>query len=175
MNPTIIRCMPLLEAAERGFSWAANSKEIITTALLSMVPTFEGRYALLVGNGMGMHPVMAYILALVCSSIPIPFILWLLRPILDWFYTWPIGIVRKFAGWVEARSMKKGESVDKMGMLGLFLFVAIPIPGTGVWTGSGIAALFKLNPRHSALTILLGNMTACLITTLIYYGVSWLV
>ena len=50
MNPTIIRCMPLLEAAERGFSWAANSKEIITTALLSMVPTFEGRYALLVGN-----------------------------------------------------------------------------------------------------------------------------
>ena len=163
----------LLESAA-GFSWANNSKEIITTALLSMVPTFEGRYALLVGNGMGMHPVAAYFLALICSSIPIPFILWLLRPILDWFYTWPIGFVRKFAAWVEERSLKKGQSVDKLGMLGLFLFVAIPIPGTGVWTGSGIAALFKMNPKHSALVIFLGNITACLITTLIYYGVSWL-
>lgn len=170
MHNIFLRSLPLLEAAQR-FSWADNSKEIITTAFLSMVPMFEGRYALVVGNGMGMPPVAAYLLAVVCSSLPMPFILWLLRPVLNWFYTLPIKPVRKFAAWLEARSKRKGAQVEKLGLLGLYLFVAAPIPGTGVWMGSGIAALFKMNPFHSAVVILLGNMTACLITTLITFGV----
>ena len=173
MFDSLLRLAPMMESVQR-FTWATHSKEIVTTALLSMVPTFEGRYALLVGNGMGMPAVSAYFLALIFSTIPMPFILWLLRPVLDWFYTWPIKPVRKFAHWVEQRSMQKGARVDKAGMLGLYLFVALPVPGTGVWTGSSIAALFKLNPRHSAVAIALGNATACLITTLIYYGISWI-
>ena len=84
-NPTA-----LLAAADKAFVWQEHTREIITTALLSMVPTFEGRYAVTVALGMGMPPVFSYLLALICSSIPIPFILLLLRPVLDWFYTLPI-------------------------------------------------------------------------------------
>ena len=96
MFDSLLRLAPMMESVQR-FTWATHSKEIVTTALLSMVPTFEGRYALLVGNGMGMPAVSAYFLALIFSTIPMPFILWLLRPVLDWFYTWPIKPVRKFA------------------------------------------------------------------------------
>ena len=162
-----MRYYTMLEAAQ-AFTWSANTKEIITTAFLSMVPFFEGRYALLVANGMGMPMWQAYLMAFLCSSVPIPFILLLLRPVLDWFYTWKIGFVRKFAAWIEARSKRKGAKVDKVGIIGLYIFVALPLPGTGVWTGSGIAALLKMNPLHSGIAILLGNATACLITTLCY-------
>ena len=60
-------------AAENTFVWRDHIHKIITTALLSMVPTFEGRYAVTVALGMGMPPVFSYLLALTCSSIPIPF------------------------------------------------------------------------------------------------------
>ena len=68
INPTA-----LLAAADKAFVWQEHTREIITTALLSMVPTFEGRYAVTVALGMGMPPVFSYLLALICSSIPIPF------------------------------------------------------------------------------------------------------
>jgi len=157
----------LLEAAEK-FTWAANAKEIVTTAFLSMVPFFEGRYALLVANGLGMPRLQAYLMAFICSSIPVPFILLLLRIILDWMYSWNIAWIRKFLEWLGNRFEKKSKTVQRIGLLGLYLFVAVPLPGTGVWTGSGIASLLKMKRLQAGIVILLGNATACLITTLCY-------
>ena len=180
------RFAPLLSAAaEKGFVWREHTGKIILTAFLSMVPMFEGRYAVTVGVGMGMPPVFAYLLALITSYLPVPFILLLLRKVLDWFYTLPIPPVRRFAAWLERRAEKKraGMQDKKSGgiasrfsaetaeLLGLFLFVALPVPGTGVWMGSAIATLFDMPRGKSALAILLGNATACLITTLIATGV----
>ena len=185
----LCRIAPLMEAAaERPFVWHEHTRKIIITALLSMVPMFEGRYAVTVMVGTGMPPVFAYLLAVIASYLPVPFILLLLRPVLDWFYTLPIKPVRAFAAWLERRAARKRAgmhdrkrsrrgrrrrrfSAETAELLGLYLFVALPVPGTGVWMGSAIATLFEMPLLKSAIAILLGNCTACLITTLIATGV----
>ena len=185
MQPTtLMRFAQLMEAAERApFVWREHTRKIIVTALLSMIPMFEGRYAVTIMVGLGMPPVFAYLLAVIASYLPVPFILLLLRPVLDWFYTLPIKPVRAFAAWLERRAARKRGrkgrkgrkgrrgSSDMAELIGLYLFVALPVPGTGVWMGSAIATLFEMPLMKSAITILLGNMTACLITTLITTGV----
>ncbi len=175
----------LFLAAAGTFVWQAHTKQIVTAALLSMVPTFEGRYAVTVALGMGMPAVFSYLLALICSSVPVPFILLLLRPVLDWFYTLPIKPVQKFAAWLERHAAKKRASMneknkkglrgrlsaDAAELLALYIFVALPLPGTGVWTGSAIATLFNMPRGKAAAAILIGNVTACLIMTLAASGV----
>ena len=176
---------PLMTAAG-AVAARPDTARIVTAALLSMVPTFEGRYAVAVAIGMGLPAAFAYLLALVCSSVPVPFILLLLRPVLDWFYTLPIKPVRAFAAWLERHTAKKRRamkrnrkkgirryfSAEMAELVGLYLFVALPLPGTGVWTGSAIATLFNMPRGKSAAAILLGNATACLIMTLAAHGVT---
>ena len=182
------RSAQLLTAAAQQYSWNQNQTQIILTALLSMVPMYEGRYAVPVMLGLGMPAVFAWLLAGVCSTAPMPVILLLLRPVLDWFYTLPIKPVRAFAAWLEKRSARKREkmnanqgsgirgklrgkvSQETLELLGLYIFVALPLPGTGCWTGSAIATLFEMPRLKSAIAIFLGNMTACGVTTLISLG-----
>ncbi|MBQ8089013.1 MAG: small multi-drug export protein [Clostridia bacterium] len=166
-----------------------NMGKIAVTALLSMVPMYEGRYAVATGIAMQLPVGFTYLLAFLCSSVPIPIILLLLRPVLDWFYTLPIPPVRKFAAWLERRSAQKREKMERpeggvMGklrsrvsrdtfeLIALYAFVALPLPGTGVWTGSAIATLFEMPRLKSGVAILLGNATACLIITLLSTGVK---
>ena len=181
---------PVLLAAAENFVWREQLGKIITTALLSMVPTFEGRYAVIVMIGLGIPAGFAFVLAVACSTLPVPFILWLLRPVLDWFYTLPIKPVQKFAAWLERRSKTKREkmhdesakgvkgwlrshvSAETMELILLYIFVAVPLAGTGCWTGSAIATLFDMPKGKSIVVILLGNITACAITTLITVGAS---
>ena len=190
LNRFFLGGMRLLSAAENSFVVSENLTKVLSTALLSMVPTYEGRYAVPVMLGLGMPPLFAYLLAAVCSTIPMPFILLLLRPVLDWFYTLPIKPVRKFAAWLEKRSARKREkmhakkgsgirgrlqgrvSQETIELLGLYIFVALPLPGTGCWTGSAIATLFEMPRLKSAIVILLGNFTACAITLFATMGVS---
>ena len=185
----LYRFMPLMAATEGNFVWQEHTGKIVTTILLSMVPTFEGRYAVTVAHGMGMPALFSYLLALIASSIPVPFIMLLLRPLLDWFYTLPIKPVRAFAAWLERHAGHKRESMNaKNGkglrgrfsaetaeLLALYLFVAIPLPGTGVWTGSAIATLFEMPRGKSIIAILLGNVTACAIMVLLTGGVKAIV
>lgn len=163
----------LFFGANGAFIWADHMTEIIMTAFLSMVPLFEGRYALVTAQAMGMPAIPAYMIAVVFSSIPVPIILWLLRPVLDWMYTWPIGFVRKIAAWVDERGERKKGKVDKLGLWGLYIFVALPLPGTGAWTGSAIATALKMDKKSALFTIIAGNFTACFITTVLtYMGIS---
>ncbi len=183
LNYFFVRGALLLEAAAGKFVWSENLSKVITAALLSMVPTFEGRYAVPVMLGMKMPVGFAYVLAVVFSTLPMPFILLLLRPVLDWFYTLPIKPVRRFAAWLEKRSERKREkmhankgtgirgklagkvSEEMLELLGLYIFVALPLPGTGCWTGSAIATLFEMPRGKAAVAILLGNATACALMT----------
>lgn len=190
LNRFFLGGMRLLSAAENSFVVRENLSKVLLTILLSLVPTYEGRYAVPVMLGLGMPPLFAYLLAAVCSSIPMPFILLLLRPVLDWFYTLPIKPVRRFAAWLEKRSARKREkmhakkgsgirgrlqgrvSQDTIELLGLYIFVALPLPGTGCWTGSAIATLFEMPRLKAAIAILLGNFTACAITLFATMGVT---
>ena len=185
----ILNSSRLLEAVNGAFVWQEHMSKVVATALLSMVPTFEGRYAVVTSIAMGVPAGFAYCLAFVASSIPMPFILLLLRPIIDWFYTLPIKPVQRFAAWLERRSTRKREkmnadqrtglmswlgkhlSADALELVALYLFVALPLPGTGVWTGSAVATLFEMPRVKSGVVILLGNATACLITMLATTGV----
>ena len=153
------------------FIWSEHVGKIVTTALLAMLPAFEGRYAVSVGMAIGMPVVGTFLLALVFSTLPMPFVFWLLKPILRWMYALPVGFIQRFAAWVERRSLRKGEKVDTGSLLGLFLFVAVPLPGTGVWTGSAIATLLNMKKSHAMVAIFLGNVAACLIMTLLSAGV----
>ena len=180
IHSALLRFAPLMSAAGTGFVWSEHAREVIVTALLSMVPMFEGRYAVTIGVRMGMPPVYAYLLAAIVAYLPVPFILLLLRKVLDWFYTLPIPPVRAFAAWLERRALRKHEgmrrdvsrrlSAENAELLALFLFVALPVPGTGVWMGSAIASLFNMPRGKSAAVIFVGNAVACLITTLIATG-----
>ena len=154
-----------------SFVWSDHIGKIISTAFLSMVPAFEGRYAIGVGLAMKMPIIFTYLLAFVFSTLPMPFVFWFMKPILKWLYSLPIGFVQKFAAWVEKHTAEKSGEVNSKGLLGLFLFVAIPLPGTGVWTGSAIATILGMNKRHAMPVIVAGNACACLITTLISTGV----
>ena len=107
MKGFFLRGALLLEATAGNYVWTENLRQVLLAALLSMVPTFEGRYAVVAMLGMGMPVGFAYVLAVVCSTLPMPFILLLLRPVLDWFYTLPIKPVRAFAAWLERRSERK--------------------------------------------------------------------
>lgn len=162
----------LLTAAAQPFIWSENLSKVVTTALLSMVPAFEGRYAVNVGLAVGMPLAFTFVLAFCFSTLPLPFIFWLLKPILKWFYTLPYRPVQRFAAWVENRAARKAKEMGKAGMLALFLFVAVPLPGTGVWTGSAIATLLGMDVKKSMLAVVLGNLAACTIMTLAGYGVS---
>ena len=181
-----------LQTAANHFVWTENMGKVLLTAALSMVPTYEGRYAVATGIAMGMPALFTYLLAFLCSSIPIPIILLLLRPVLDWFYTLPIKPVRAFAAWLERRSERKRQkmhnpvkgvmgkvrgrvSQDTFELIALYAFVALPLPGTGVWTGSAIATLFEMPRLKSGIAILLGNATACLIMLLVSTGARALV
>ena len=184
-----LRSHLLLEAAAANYVWTENLMQVAIAALLSMVPTFEGRYAIVAMLGMGMPAGFAYILAVVFSTLPMPIILLLLRPVLDWFYTLPIKPVRAFAAWLEKRSEKKRAkmhanqgtgvrgwlskhvSQDTIELIGLYIFVALPLPGTGCWTGSAVATLFEMPRLKAALVITLGNITACAIMLAATMGV----
>ena len=189
MLSRIARYAPLMDAAVRqSFVWQEHSQKIMIYIMLSLVPMFEGRYAVAGMVLQGVPPLLAYPIAFVVSFLPVPFILLLLRPVLDWFYTLPIKPVRAFAAWLERRAARKragmhdqkngahGLSPEWAELLGLYLFVALPLPGTGVWMGSAIASLFNMSKPKAAVAILLGNATACLITTVAaVMGITWLV
>ena len=131
------------------------SKELIVF-LVSMVPLLELRGSILAAGLMKM-------------MLPIPFILLFIEKIFAWMKK--SKHLHKIPDWLEKKALSKSAQIEKYGYLGLFLFVAIPLPGTGAWTGSLIAVLFGMKPKKSLLFIFLGVLTAGLIMSLLSFGV----
>lgn len=144
-------------------------KKCLWVFLISMVPIVELRGAIPVGAVMEIPFWLNYILCVVGNFLPVPFILLFIRKILDWMKN--VKRLDKIALWLEAKAQKHSEKVMKGVAMGLFLFVAIPLPGTGAWTGSLVAALFNMRLRYALPAIFLGVCCAGLIMTLGSYGV----
>ena len=102
-------------------------------------------------------------IAIIGNILPVPFILLLIRPVINWLKK--TRFLKPLAHWIEGKAEKKKDKVLKYSKWGLFLFVAIPIPGTGAWTGALVAALLDLRVRSAFVTILFGMITAALIMT----------
>ncbi|MBO5051492.1 MAG: small multi-drug export protein [Clostridia bacterium] len=136
---------------------------------LSMVPVIELRGAIPLGAGLGLPIYTNYLVSVVGNFLPVPFILLFIRHILAWMKT--TKRFAKIALWLEEKAEKHSDKVLRYATFGLFLFVAIPLPGTGAWTGALVAALFRMRMKYAVPSILLGVMAAGVIMALASYGV----
>ena len=143
---------------------------IIITILTAMIPIVELRGAIPVGTAAGLEPWQAFILAFIGNMIPVPFIITFARRII-------IVLRRRYRKLnslllrIQNRAKKKGQIIRDYEMAGLILLVAIPLPGTGAWTGALAAALMKLDIKSAVLSIAAGVFIAGLIVMAITYGV----
>jgi Predicted membrane protein len=142
--------------------------EIAVTIAASMMPVSELRGGLPVGVGLGLTVYDALLAAVLGNMIPIPFLLLFMRRILTWLksYEKPGEWARK----LEEKGHLKGKKMTRYGSLGLMLFVAVPLPGTGAWTGALIAAVLDMDFKKSLLSIFAGVCIAGLIVACITYG-----
>ncbi len=137
------------------------------TVILATLPILELRgalpVALLAPNPMSIWT--AYPLAVLGNMLPIPFIIWFLEPATNFVRRWKIG--DRFVEWLFARTRRKGKNIEKYEMWGLVMFVAIPLPVTGAWTGSMAGHLFGLKKHKTFIACLLGVCIAGVIMTLL--------
>lgn len=145
------------------------SKELIVF-LISMIPLLELRGSILVAGVLLKTSFLStLIIAVIGNMVPIPFILLFIQAIFNWMKK--VKHLDKIANKIEQKALSKSEQIEKYGYFGLYLFVAIPLPGTGAWTGSLLAVLFGMNKKKSLLAIFLGVFTAGLVMSLLSYGV----
>lgn len=138
------------------------------TFCMAMVPVVELRGAIPVGVAAGLPPAAACATAIIGNLLPVPFIMLLVRRVFDWLRG------TRFFGpkisWLERRAHLKGRLVRKYRLLGLTILVAIPLPGTGAWTGALVASLLDIRMRDAIPAILLGLVIAGGVITLLTMG-----
>ncbi len=143
------------------------SKEAVVF-IISMIPILELRGGLVVSKLIGVPLLTAIPLCIVGNIIPIPFILLFIKQIFKWLKK--IKFFEKFVVKLENRAMSKSDSIRRYEFWGLALFVGIPLPGTGAWTGSLIAALLNLDFKKAILAELVGIVMATVIMSVFSYG-----
>ena len=145
------------------------SKELLLTFTTAMVPVVELRGAIPLGIAAGLPPALACAAAILRNLVPAPLIILLARRVADFLRG------TRFFGpridWLERRAHLKGRLVRKYRLLGLVILVGIPLPGTGAWTGSLVAAALNIRMRHALPAIALGLVAAGLVTTALTLGV----
>ncbi len=139
-------------------SWFSNINEYAAVFFMSMLPIVELRGSIIFAAATDMPYVWAYIISVIGNMLPIPFVILFLRPVLNWLKT--TKHLSGIANWLQERSMKKAGKILKYEMLGLFIFVAIPLPGTGAWTGAIIASILNMRISRALPPIFLGVLTA---------------
>ena len=148
--------------------------KMCATFFISMLPVGELRAGLPYGIAQGLEYPLALMAALLGNMIPVPFIIVYIKRIFEWMRK-HLPRMNALVTKIENRAHLKGETVEKYGHWGLLLFVAIPLPGTGAWTGALIAALLNIRTSKAVPVILIGVCIAAAIMTLITYGVIHIV
>ena len=148
------------------------SKEVIVF-IISMIPILELRGGLVVAALFKINIWKAIVLCIVGNIIPVPFILKLITPIFTWMKKTKLfsPMVHK----LEEKSMGKSEKIQKYEFWGLMLFVGIPLPGTGAWTGSLIAALLDMKFSKAIIAVICGIVMATVIMCIISYFIPWVI
>lgn len=143
-------------------------KEIVVF-IISMLPILELRGGLLAASILNLNFIHAYIISILGNCLPIPFVLLFLDKIFNWLKNFKT--TKKIVVKLENKILSKKEKIEKYGYWGLLLFVGIPLPGTGAWTGAGLAVLLRLDRKKSSLVIFLGVILASIIMSIISYGI----
>ena len=144
------------------------NKETVIFAI-SLMPILELRGGLLAATLLHVDFFKALAICITGNVLPIPIILIFLEKILKLFEKWKV--TKKIVTWLEKKVDTKRSQIDKYGYLGLILFVGIPLPGTGAWTGSLLAIMLGLNKKKSFICILIGVLLAAVIMSIVSYGI----
>jgi len=142
-------------------------KEMIVF-IISMIPILELRGGLLAAFMLDINMVQAAVYCIIGNIIPIPFILLLITPVFTWMKK--TKLLKPVADKLENKAMGKKDRIEKYEFWGLVLFVGIPLPGTGAWTGSLIASLLGIKFKKAFPAVLLGLLMATVIMLIVSYG-----
>ncbi|MFR8235869.1 MAG: COG2426 family protein [Anaerovoracaceae bacterium] len=154
--------------------WGTTAGNLLMTFLISMVPVLELRGAIPLGvlNGLDIRAALAA--AIIGNMVPVPFIIIFIRKIFKWMQEKSerlARLVKKF----EDKADAKKDKVLKYEFWGLMILVAIPLPGTGAWTGALVAAMLDMQLKRAFPAIFVGVIVAGIIVTIATYGVTALV
>lgn len=149
----------------QGLSGIVPSEVIIF--IVSMIPILELRGGILAASLLGIEMYKAVWICILGNLVPIPFILLFIKAILNWMKK--INCFKKFVEWLERKSMSKSDRIQKYEFIGLVLFVGIPLPGTGAWTGALIASLLEIKTKKAFAAICCGLVMATAIMCFIAY------
>ncbi len=153
-----------------GINAIPFGREIIAF-ILSMLPIIELRGGIIAGRALGLAPIPTFIICYIGNILPVPFILWFIKKIIDWMRNSRVKFFNKFVNWLDKKVDKKKTQIEKYGFLGLVLFVGIPLPGTGAWTGCLIAAMLNMDKKKSFIAAAIGVLMAGIIISLLSIGI----
>lgn len=151
----------------------AGLPEELIVFVVSMIPIVELRGGIICSSLLHLPVWRGVLFCLLGNAIPVPFILLFITPIFSWLKK--TKLFRPIVEKLEARSLGKSEQIQKYEFWGLALFVGIPLPGTGAWTGSLIAALLDVKSRRALPAVYLGLLIATVIMCVVSYLIPWLV
>ena len=152
-----------------GLTALKFGKELIVF-IISILPILELRGVLIAASLLNVSPLTGYIVSIIGNTLPVPFILLFINKILDWMGKSKIKWMNKLSKWLDKKARKHKDSIEKYGYLGLTLFVGVPLPGTGAWTGCLAASVLNMDKKKSFISIMLGIIMASIIMMLISYG-----
>lgn len=158
----------MTEAIERFFLETVGRE--LCVFFCSMLPIIECRGAVPLGWGLGMPWWQTALFSIAGNLLPVPFILLFMRGLLRWMRGCKVGFLNRFAGWLDRKVEKHKGTIERYSYLGVMIFVGVPFPGTGAWTGTLIASVLGLEPKRSFLAAAGGVVIATAIMTLISYG-----
>ena len=146
-----------------------NINKELVIFIISLLPILELRGGLLAATLLDVEFIRAAIICILGNVLPIPIVLLFLKYVLDVLSKWDV--TKKLVNWLEKKVDDKREQIDKYGYLGLILFVGIPLPGTGAWTGALIAVMLGLDRKKSFVCIIIGVLMAAVIMSVLSYGI----
>lgn len=141
----------------------------ISVFIISLLPILELRGGLLAAGLLNLNPIIAYIVSIVGNLLPIPFILLFLTPVFNWMKK--TKLLRKIVEKMEDKAEKHKDKFEKGEFIALILFVGIPLPGTGAWTGALVASVMGMDKKKAMLAIVLGVILASIIMMILSYGI----
>lgn len=144
------------------------SKETIIF-IISLMPILELRGGMLAATLLKVDFIRALVICVIGNVLPIPIILIFLEKVLKLLEKWKV--TKKVVTWLEKKVKDKRNQIDKYGYLGLVLFVGIPLPGTGAWTGTLLAVMLGMDRKKSFICILIGVVLASIIMSIVSYGI----
>lgn len=161
---------------ETILTWLSTTDlgHLLYTLLMAMVPVIELRGAIPIGVALGLPLPVSLLASVLGNLIPVPFIILYFRRLLSFCR-------RKFPRFdglldrLERKIHLKGQTVSKYKTLGLCVLVAIPLPGTGAWTGAMVAAFLDMRLKNALPSIALGVLIAGILVSLLTFGVTWAV